>query len=380
VQQFKITTDSTTVILADLGGRTFVHPTVDYDMLADEEFSYDELSSSDDLQNAISNGSLTVKNELDQDISDNPFGVRLTIKDDTSYVKSNVDVLDLGELIRADQDGNFEINVDSDHDIDDHNDVPIKPLGGEYVLAVDSTANIHWSDFEFVGFLRDSLNLVFRENPTYNGAIPLLGWYNTSDTGVGLSSGSPVTASQPGYNSHFCLNITGLSGSPFTIRVTGTTVNDITGTYTTGDTEDLNISTSGLYQTTKKWINTPQFNILEGGKSCTISIYYTEYWILGGNNDYTVYGCRFEWTPDQNNWDIVVKLQKVHSDGSLSTFDTIEFHSTDSIKRAGESRTGIYFRNDYDIDVDGDLPEGLIVKIENQQGIGSLFLEVKIRV
>ena len=57
---FKITTTGTspsTVILYDLGERTFTHPTVDLDLLL--EFSLEEIQNSLDLITAIDAGRLT---------------------------------------------------------------------------------------------------------------------------------------------------------------------------------------------------------------------------------------------------------------------------------------------------------------------------------
>lgn len=55
---FNITTTSGTVILDDLGARTFTHPTVSYDLLT--EYSTVEINQSLDLQSAIDIGSITV--------------------------------------------------------------------------------------------------------------------------------------------------------------------------------------------------------------------------------------------------------------------------------------------------------------------------------
>jgi len=55
-----------TVIIEDLGSRKFVHPTIDFNLL--EEYTAQEISQSDDLQNAIDNGWITLKNEYGEPI------------------------------------------------------------------------------------------------------------------------------------------------------------------------------------------------------------------------------------------------------------------------------------------------------------------------
>lgn len=64
-KELKISTTGTLspVIIADLGNRSFIHPTVDFDLLT--EYSLDELFSSTDLASVINNGYLTIKNEDD---------------------------------------------------------------------------------------------------------------------------------------------------------------------------------------------------------------------------------------------------------------------------------------------------------------------------
>jgi len=124
IEQFKITTVSGDVTLDDLGERTFTHPTVDYDMLANEEFTMDELKSSQDLNDAIDNGELTVKNEDDYDITHNPFDFSLDVHDDSSVVLANVQKISFtGDVtVTADTTSSIEVNMLSGvslHDLDD---------------------------------------------------------------------------------------------------------------------------------------------------------------------------------------------------------------------------------------------------------------------
>jgi hypothetical protein len=70
-QQILLTTTGTLspVPIADLGLRKFIHPTVDFDLI-EEEFYLDEIRDSDDLQEAIDLGYITIKDENGTIISD----------------------------------------------------------------------------------------------------------------------------------------------------------------------------------------------------------------------------------------------------------------------------------------------------------------------
>ena len=66
---FNITTTGIvgSVSFADLGDRTFIHPTVDYDL--ESEYSLFRLLASEDIQASIDNGHITVANQ-DNEITD----------------------------------------------------------------------------------------------------------------------------------------------------------------------------------------------------------------------------------------------------------------------------------------------------------------------
>ncbi len=55
-------TTISTVIITDLGERTFTHPLVDYDLTSDREFTYSEVRSSNDLGVELDAGNVTIKN------------------------------------------------------------------------------------------------------------------------------------------------------------------------------------------------------------------------------------------------------------------------------------------------------------------------------
>jgi len=108
VISFKVTTTSVDVTLNDLGKRVLTHPISDFDLL--NEFSYEELSSSEDLKTAISNGLLTIENEDSNIITHNPFDFSIDIYNRLGLVESNIRKLYFSG-------NNFDVNSDSTNDI-----------------------------------------------------------------------------------------------------------------------------------------------------------------------------------------------------------------------------------------------------------------------
>lgn len=240
---------------------------------------------------------------------------------------------------------------------------------GKHVMV-----NTAETGLEFVAPMSHPNSLQFSATPTYNGDIPLLGWYSLSDTAVSLSSGSPVTASLRGFHSHFVLDVSNVTGAPFTITASGTTVNEVSGVYSQ-ESESITISGAAFYQTSKSFIDAPIFDIVEAAKSCDIDIHKTTYWDFA-NRDFTVTGCRFEWTPDQNNWRINVKIYHHLDSGGMDLIDDISFNHTDAVLRAAANESGKYKRIDYDRFVNGSGNEGIVLSVY-QEGIGSFYFEMR---
>ena len=213
-------------------------------------------------------------------------------------------------------------------------------------------------------------------NPTYNGIISILGWYIQTDNDVSLTSATPITASEAGFHSHYVINVSNISGSPFTIRITGTSINESSGVMTTGDTEDLNITASGYYQTSKSWINDVQFSIVESGKSCDLDIYRITYWDRG-NNDFILSGSRIEFKPNSSTWKMHIKIYKVNNDGSYNLVDNTDMNNTSFPLRADRDLVGKYKRGDYNTSISGTENEGIIIEVD-QTGIEFFYLEIKL--
>lgn len=215
----------------------------------------------------------------------------------------------------------------------------------------------------------------WRVSPTVNGTINVLGWNIQTDSGASLSSGLPVTAGEPGYHSHFIIDVSGAVGLPFTIRVTGRSINESSGVTTPGDTEDLTINANGYYQTSKSWIDAVQFSIVELAKSCSMDIYRNTYWDYA-NRDFTLRGIRLEFVPDVTTWSMQVVIYHVQNDGSLVEIDNFTFANTDTVPRAAMGKPGKHKRGDYNTDINGAAMEGIIVKVVHTN-IKYFYLELR---
>lgn len=218
-------------------------------------------------------------------------------------------------------------------------------------------------------------NLPYWVMPAGNGSLPLLGWYKQTDSAESLTFATPVTASVPGYHSHFVIDVSSSVGHPYTIVVTGTSIDEATGAETGSDTENISVIGNGHYQTVKSWADAVQFTITEG-ESCTIDIYRTSYWDRA-NRNLTATGVRMEWTPEAATWSIQLRIQKVANDGSVSDIDNVTFANTDSPPRADNGGVGKYKRTDYDTDIEGSANEGIIISIVDQVAIESFSVDFR---
>lgn len=266
-----------------------------------------------------------------------------------------------------------------DHDLDDHVDVP-PPSGSYQILEWDGT-DYNWvlgPSSEEAGYIHDDLSWSY--SPNFNGIISLLGWNIETDSAITLASGSPVTVSEPNFHTHCIINVLDMtpSGVPFTIRVSGTSIAELDGVTTSGDTEDLSVTDSGYYQTSKSWLDAVELSIPDSLSTCTADVYRTTYWDRG-NDDFKLEGCRLEWEPDNVAWELQILIRHVHHNGEIHMVDSTAFANTDSVPRAANGKLGKYKRINYDHFIRGSNDEGLIIEID-QKGIRSFNLEVRYHV
>ncbi len=251
--------------------------------------------------------------------------------------------------------------------------VPLRQLGQ---VGASDAQMMHWNNSLGEWEPTDvKSSLSFNEAPTANGLLYLIGWYIRTDSAASLTSAGPVTMAEPAYHSHIVLDISAASGLPFTVRLTGTSINEITGATTASDTEDINVTANGFHQSVKSWVDAVQISIVEGSKSCTIDVNRVTYWDRG-NLNYTVSGARFEWTPDAVSWSIQFRVLHVEDDGSVDVLDDVTFANGDSLLRAEKDKPGKHKRGDYSHAVNGANKEGVILEV-TQSGIGQFLVELK---
>lgn len=217
--------------------------------------------------------------------------------------------------------------------------------------------------------------LTWYVTPAFNGTYDMMGWHEQTDDDASLTSASPVTASVPPYHGHYVLDVASAAGLPFTIRVTGTTVDESTGTTTPGDTEDIAITADGYYQTTKSFVDAAEFSILEASKSCTLDIYRTSYWDYA-NRDFYVDGVRVEFCPSGTTWDMTIQILTVNNDGSLSSIIDKTLLSSDVPPFGERNYRSKWKRTNMNVLVEGSAGAGIIVRAD-QTALYDFYVEVR---
>lgn len=202
--------------------------------------------------------------------------------------------------------------------------------------------------------------LIFQENPTANGALFLIGGYEQTDVDAALTSAAPVTASQPYFNARMFIEVTAATGGPFTIRVSGTSVDQETGALTPGDTEDIGFTTLGYYSTLKFWVTAPQVSIVEASKTATVTLGRGYSWNLD-EKALTISAVEMLWTPDGVNWNVQLRVAREESDGSVTDIVNVTFDSSDTPPRAGDEQRGRFRVGGLSDVIDGSNGEGLFV-------------------
>lgn len=240
----------------------------------------------------------------------------------------------------------------------------------EYACLDASTGAAFWTitttKFQRIGW---------RMAPASNGFIPLLGWNIQTATAENLTSASPVDMGEEAFHSHAVIDVSAVSGEPFTIRITGRSIDEVTGAETAADTEDINITANGFYQSSKSWLDDVQFSIVEAAKSCTVDIFRTTYWDRG-NSDFKIIGARMEWVPGVFTWSINLHFHKINNDGSETNIDDITFANTDAIPRASNGNPGKYKRGGFSTLINGAGNEGLVIEL-NQTNINNFYVEIQ---
>ena len=217
-------------------------------------------------------------------------------------------------------------------------------------------------------------NLEFTGSPTSNTLLNLIGWYRLVDSAASFTSATPVTPSIPGYGSQYVLDVSSAVGLPFTVRFTGTSVEVGTNNETTGDTEDLSITSDGYYKTTKTWVTAPSVSIVEASKSFSADVYRVSSWNNSGHN-FTIDGVLLEWVPDVTSWFVKPLVYKISSNGEKIIIDDTKLANTDTPPRTTRDEPGKYSRYDYASFIDSENGEGIILEFD-QRGLFTYHIQL----
>lgn len=221
-------------------------------------------------------------------------------------------------------------------------------------------------------------SLMFTGDPGGNGEIELLGFHELTDTAHALASGTPLTLAKPCYHGHVALSLSGVTGAPFNLTLTGTSVDESTGVLSPADTEVIEITGDGYVQSSKSWIDAPVASV-PAGPTATVDAYRVTYWDRG-NADFKVVGSRFEFTPNNPTWSAKASIRKVNNDGSVSTIYDFSTSSTSpDPKRAANGDTGKDKRGDLSTTLLGAQNEGIVASVD-LTAIGHFLLEVKLEI
>lgn len=115
-------------------------------------------------------------------------------------------------------------------------------------------------------------------------------------------------------NNHLGLDVSVLAGSG-TVTVTGDSIDSGSGAITLGDTENITVDATGLYQTTKRWLRVIQVSIPVGITSITYALNRLGYFTFG-ECDFRIAGYRFIMVPTNvDSVSIKVQIFKIQDEG-----------------------------------------------------------------
>jgi hypothetical protein len=214
----------------------------------------------------------------------------------------------------------------------------------------------------------------FSSAPTAAGDIFVRGWDIETDAAASIASGVPFVASEAGYSSRFAFTLSSVVGAPFTMQLTGDTVDPITGVVTTSDTDDIAVTGDGSYQSEKWFVDAPSIVPTTAGKSATALIRKLNYAYAVGR-DYEILSLFCEFTPDSVSWLLDLYLWMVEDDGTITEIEAIHFANTDTPPRAENDVPGAAWALDLSTMIDRTKKEGAILYV-NQQAVGEISVTV----
>ncbi len=179
------------------------------------------------------------------------------------------------------------------------------------------------------------------------GSLPtpafVLGMNNTIDTGLTATdaTGWPIG------NNHLGINVNSITGSGVVV-ITGDSMSEASAVPSIGDTENITVDATGMYQSNKKWWRVDSVTIPVGISAINYDLDQIGYWD-NGNTDFRIVGYRFEVTPTSASLiDFLLHIHKIQDDGSgkmtVAAMEDIQISGTtpfvdDNLRTAGNDRS-----------------------------------------
>jgi len=201
--------------------------------------------------------------------------------------------------------------------------------------------------------------LTWSSSDLANLAVDMFGTeYKDDSTGVSISSGSPDTFTA--YNSHVVFTVTAVTTTG-TVTVSGQRVLEDENALTNW-TENINIATTGYYQTSAKFSGTCTNSTTNANITTDVSL--ASYYDLQ-NQDFKVSNVRMSWKPSNPSWDVGLEIFILDNDGLTNGLlnGSFDFDNGDTIPRAAKGVLGHAKQNIDSRLILGSENEGIIVKI-----------------
>jgi len=262
----------------------------------------------------------------------------------------------------------------------DHTDEAFRSNSGDFWLEKGGTHEIRVSQLKamYNAFLAaggsNARSWAFASRVASSGVNYIGGFYDFAASANDFNPSTTHGVANTSYAAHFMLvQAVGAGGGDTTIRVTGTSINDL-AVRTTGDTEDIVVDDAGAagayYETVKKWLG--QVTIAKiSGPDLLCNYGFCKYWD-NANTDFNVNACEAVWLGGGNDNSPNILLRH-HTDagwtynaGAAPTPPTaIADMNTDHVTeiQVRNDEEGAWKRTNLDVDVNGSASEGIIVEI-----------------
>lgn len=219
-----------------------------------------------------------------------------------------------------------------------------------------------------------SLAFPFTSPSGSSGSFYFGGFYLFAASDNDFSPSTTLGTVNSSYAAHFFIVVGAVPVDTLTIRVTGTSIDQSTGTRTTSDTEDIILTTASLvddyHETTKLWLGQVTISVVSG-TAVTCNYGYAEYF-SADESDFAVIALKSDWLGGANDTgaDIILHHHKptgwTFNAGAAPSPPTASLsmstdHSTEDNVTNGVN--GSWARTNINLTINADSSEGLIFEI-----------------